>query len=182
MKDTAIVVRNLCHACGSGSERRPVLANLSFTVSPGELFCVLGPSGCGKTTLLKLIAGFLTPDVGEINAAGGRVTGPGPDRALVFQQPQLFPWQTVAGNIEQGLRHQPGNRQSRREKRERLLALIGLEEYRRCFPAQLSGGMQQRVALARALALEPEVLLLDEPFAALDQGPGGKIYRMSCCA
>ncbi|HDS16133.1 MAG TPA: ABC transporter ATP-binding protein [Proteobacteria bacterium] len=169
MKRGEVVLEHVSHAYPGSDGAVSVIDNLHVTIAPGELFCVLGPSGCGKTTLLKLIAGFAKPTGGRILVSGEKVTGPGPERALVFQQPQLFPWLTVAANIERGLRRRFHQTAPRRKKLVELLDLIGLEAFADHYPHQLSGGMQQRVALARALALEPEVLLLDEPFTALDQ-------------
>jgi len=153
---------------GAASQPVTALQDLSLTVSPGELVCLIGPSGCGKSTLLNLIAGFLTPTSGRVQVGGQPVTAPGPDRAMVFQDPALFPWLTVAGNIEFVLRMQGQGRREREQARERLVKLVGLEEFERAHPHELSGGMRQRVAIARALALQPRVLLMDEPFGALD--------------
>ncbi len=169
MRKGEIVVDNVTHAYVGGKCSREVIGRLNIVVRPGELFCVLGPSGCGKTTLLNLIAGFIAPSEGRIMVSGKPVANPGKKRVLVFQQPHLFPWLTVAGNIRQGLMGGAGGGRRQHEKIAGLIRLIGLESFEKHYPHQLSGGMQQRVALARALALEPEVLLLDEPFAALDQ-------------
>lgn len=142
-----------------------VLRDITVVINPGELFCVLGPSGCGKTTLLHLIAGFLPPATGCIRVSARTVSSPGPDRALVFQDATLFPWLSIKGNIGYGLRC------SRKEKQRtvsNLFGLVGLEGWEDNYPYELSGGMRQRVALARALALGPDILLMDEPFAALD--------------
>ena len=169
MSDPAVMIRGLNHTYGGGERKINVLQALHLTVQPGEFFCVLGPSGCGKTTLLELIGGFLPVQKGVIEVYGRQVFAPGPDRALVFQQAQLFPWRTVAGNIDYALSGRLKERRQRRRELTDLLALVGLTDFAGRFPAELSGGMRQRVALARALALKPEILLLDEPFAALDQ-------------
>ncbi|MBV5306021.1 MAG: ABC transporter ATP-binding protein [Desulfobulbaceae bacterium] len=147
---------------GGDDGRLPVLDDLTLHIQPREFVCILGPSGCGKTTLLHLIAGFQRPSSGRIVVSGKEVSGPGPERAMVFQHSALFPWFTVAGNIGYGLK------QGDRGRIKALLQLVGLEEFAGAYPHQLSGGMRQKVSLARALALEPDVLLMDEPFAAID--------------
>src|SRR5205085_5192162 len=129
---------------------------------------IVGPPGCGKTTCVRLAAGFEFPTEGSVAVDGRRITGPGPDRAVVFQQFALFPWKTVFDNIALGLRNKGVARDERRERVEKAIALMNLEGYETAFPHQLSGGMQQRVAIARAYVLEPDVLLMDEPFGALD--------------
>jgi len=143
---------------------------VSLDVHEGERYVLLGPSGCGKSTLLKAAAGFITPHEGEIRLDGQRVIGPGPDRIVVFQEfDQLPPWKTVLGNVMFPLL--ATNRLGRREAQERAHAVldqVGLAEFATAYPHQLSGGMKQRVAIARALAMQPRVLLMDEPFAALD--------------
>jgi len=147
------------------------LKDVSFTVGQGEFWTILGPSGSGKTTLLRCLAGFETPTSGEILVAGRRVTAPGRDRMMVFQDlGQLFPWRTVLGNILFALRLARPEK-SRKECCElaySYLRLVGLEDYAHLYPHQLSGGMKQRVAIARALGVQPAVLLMDEPFASLD--------------
>jgi NitT/TauT family transport system ATP-binding protein len=142
---------------------------VDLAVKHGEFVCLLGPSGCGKTTLLNAVAGFLQISAGELTLGGKPITHPGPDRAMVFQQPGLLPWRDVLHNVTYGL--EMSGRMRGREAAERattLLELVGLADFARSFPHQLSGGMQQRVNLARALAVEPELLLLDEPFASVD--------------
>jgi NitT/TauT family transport system ATP-binding protein len=146
------------------------LRELSFSVEASELVCVVGPSGCGKTTLLRCVAGLLEPTAGEVLLQGVGVTGPPPDLAVVFQEygRSLFPWMTVRGNVDLPLRAKrlPGAR--RAELVDEALAAVGLGDVHGAYPWQLSGGMQQRVAIARAVAYEPHVLLMDEPFAAVD--------------
>ncbi|MGA1861213.1 ABC transporter ATP-binding protein [Azospirillum sp. 11R-A] len=147
----------------------PMFRSLALSARPGEFVALLGPSGCGKTTLLNLLSGFLPPDSGRITIDGETVTPEMPALGYVFQSPQLFPWLNVLDNVRFGLRmagRLPDADQ--RDKAMAALALVGLEAAAGKFPHQLSGGMQQRVALARALVLEPRLLLMDEPFAALD--------------
>ena len=143
-----------------------VLQHIDLDVSEGEFVCILGPSGCGKSTLLNIVAGFLQPTSGEVTIDGQPVTGPDPRRIFVFQERGVFPWLTVEGNIGFGL-----FRLSADERRERIahyVQLVGLSGFERAFPRELSGGMKQRVEVARALAVNPDVLYLDEPFGALD--------------
>ncbi|MDR7273727.1 ABC transporter ATP-binding protein [Catenuloplanes atrovinosus] len=144
--------------------------DLTFTVADGDLTCLVGPSGCGKTTLLKCIAGLLPPSGGTVTVDGTPVTGPPPGMAVVFQEygRSLFPWMRVAANVELPLRQKGLPRERRRELVAESLAAVGLADAHGAYPWQLSGGMQQRVAIARAIAYEPRVLLMDEPFAAVD--------------
>nr|WSZ13294.1 ABC transporter ATP-binding protein [Streptomyces canus] len=154
-----------------GSGRRvEAVRDLTFTVEAGELVCLVGPSGCGKTTLLKCMGGLLTPTAGEVHLAGRKVTGPPPGMAFVFQEygRSLFPWMRVADNVELPLKQKDLSKARRRELVADALESVDLAEAAGAYPWQLSGGMQQRVAIARALAYEPEVLLMDEPFAAVD--------------
>ncbi len=144
------------------------LDNVSLEVKPGEFLCVVGPSGCGKSTLLHLIAGLQPQTSGRILVDGAPVGGPGTDRILIFQELGLFPWLTVGGNVEFGLKMKNVGKPEREEKVQYYLRLVHLLKFRDSYIHQLSGGMRQRVALARALATEPDVLLMDEPFAALD--------------
>jgi NitT/TauT family transport system ATP-binding protein len=154
---------------GRNSSDYLAISGIDFTISPGEFFCLLGPSGCGKSTVLRLIAGFLAPTPGEILVRGKHITGPGVDRAVVFQgDAALFNWLTVEENISFGprMRHLP------QEKYRRIVAdnirLVGLEGFGQYHPNQLSGGMRQRLQIARVLANDPSILLMDEPFGALD--------------
>ncbi|HSA89273.1 MAG TPA: ABC transporter ATP-binding protein [Burkholderiales bacterium] len=139
-----------------------------FSVRDGEFVTIIGPSGCGKSTLLHIMGGFIQGESGEIRVHGRRVNGPGPDRGVMFQEFALFPWKTVAGNVAWGLEAQGFPRDKIEETVRAYLDMIGLSEFRNHYPAELSGGMKQRVALARVLAFNPEVLLMDEPFGALD--------------
>lgn len=153
---------------GTGKQQTVALRNVSLEIGRHEFVCILGHSGCGKTTLLNLVAGFETPSGGSVRAFGKPVTAPGPDRTMMFQDYALFPWLTVNGNIGYGLRRRGVARKERDEIIRRYVDLIDLKGFEFKYPHQLSGGMRQRVALARALAVNPAVLLMDEPFAALD--------------
>jgi len=144
------------------------LRDVSLSVAPGEFVCLIGPSGCGKTTLLQLVAGFLQPTAGRVLMGGVPVGAPGPDRGMVFQEYALFAWMTARQNVEFGLRMQGVGRAERRERSRAALARVGLERAADRYPHELSGGMRQRVAVARALINRPRVLLMDEPFAAVD--------------
>jgi NitT/TauT family transport system ATP-binding protein len=139
-----------------------------FSVRDGEFVTLIGPSGCGKSTLLHIMGGFIRAEAGEISVHGRRVSGPGPDRGMMFQEFALFPWKTVAGNVAWGLEAQGRPRREIEAAVAKYVDMIGLTDFRNHYPAELSGGMKQRVALARVLAFDPEVLLMDEPFGALD--------------
>ena len=146
-----------------------VLAGIDLDVREGELVSIVGPSGCGKTSFLNAVDGLIKVTDGEIRVDGRPVTGPGPDRAVVFQNDSLFPWRTVLHNVTYGLELQRQlGRSEMRERARALLDLVGLGGFAEHYPHELSGGMRQRVNIARALAMEPQLLLLDEPFAALD--------------
>jgi NitT/TauT family transport system ATP-binding protein len=144
----------------------PVLENIDLEVYDGEFVCLLGPSGCGKSTLLSAMAGFLKPTAGAIRIDGEIVRGPDPRRIFVFQERGVFPWLTVEGNIGFGLRRLSAR--ERAERVERYIRMVGLEGFEKSYPHELSGGMKQRVEVARALAVNPDVMFLDEPFGALD--------------
>jgi NitT/TauT family transport system ATP-binding protein len=149
----------------------PIVAldDVSLTVADGEFVCIVGPSGCGKTTFLNIVAGLLPMSAGSIAIGGHAVDGPGRDRAVVFQQSSLLPWRTTFDNVLYGMQlHRRFAPEEMRERAQRFIDLVGLRGFERHYPAELSGGMQQRVNLARALATDPEILLMDEPFAALD--------------
>lgn len=144
----------------------PVLQDISLEVAEGEFVCLLGPSGCGKSTLLSTMAGFLSPTSGEVKIDGQAVRGPDPRRIFVFQERGVFPWLTVEGNIAFGLFHL--TRPERQQRVAHYIKMVGLEGFEKAYPPALSGGMKQRLEVARALAVNPDMLFLDEPFGALD--------------
>src|SRR6185436_7867739 len=147
----------------------PALVDVSLTVDDGEFVAVVGPSGCGKTSLMNIVAGLLPYDEGTVTIDGKQVHGPGVDRAVVFQHSSLLPWRTIAGNVRYGMEMQRRfDSAAMKERTDRFIKLVGLNGFENHFPSELSGGMQQRVYPARALAADPVVLLMDEPFAALD--------------
>src|SRR5262245_23639127 len=152
----------------SRRQRHLALSDLSLRVGEGEFVSILGPSGCGKSTLLYVVGGFVPPSMGQVLVNGKAVTGPGPDRGPVFQEFALFPWKTVLGNVMYGLLEQGVGKPRAEEKARALISLVHLKGYEDFYPKQLSGGMKQRVAIARTLAYEPKILLMDEPFGALD--------------
>ncbi|MGD0417406.1 MAG: ABC transporter ATP-binding protein [Terriglobales bacterium] len=152
----------------TSGERLLALDQINLEVKPGEFLCIVGPSGCGKSTLLHLIAGLHPQTSGKVLVDGTPVSGPGTDRILIFQELGMFPWLTVGGNVEFGMKMKNVPKAEREEKVQYYLRLVHLSKFRDSYVHQLSGGMRQRVALARALATEPDVLLMDEPFAALD--------------
>src|ERR1043165_1579650 len=151
-------------------DREPITALRGFNleVGKGEFVSIVGPSGCGKSTFLNLLLGLIRPDSGEMTLAGSPISGPGQERAMVFQEFGLLPWRTVRANVELGLELKGIPSSERAQRATELIKLVGLKDFERHYPHELSGGMKQRVGLARALATEPEVLLMDEPFAALD--------------
>ncbi|WP_073309623.1 ABC transporter ATP-binding protein [Halobaculum gomorrense] len=144
------------------------LADVSFDVTDGEFVCIVGPSGCGKTTLFRIIAGLEEATDGEVSLSGDPVDGPSRDLGIVFQEYHLFPWRTVRGNVGFGLEQTDMDESERADRVDELIDLVGLDGFTNSYPPQLSGGMKQRVALARALAVDPELLLMDEPFGAVD--------------
>ncbi|TYC55801.1 ATP-binding cassette domain-containing protein [Rhodobacterales bacterium] len=163
--DNAVVARSVSKTYGDVE----ALKNLTLEFPRGQLTSLLGPSGCGKTTLLKIIAGLLKPTSGEIEVNGKPVTGPGPDRAFVFQDFALMPWATVLRNVAFGLELRGVARSEREAIAEKYIADVGLKGFENSYPHQLSGGMRQRVGLARALSVDADVLLMDEPFSAVDE-------------
>ena len=150
-----------------GGEIR-VVRDFNFVCQENEFICLFGPGQCGKTTLINLIAGFEMPTEGTIMVNGKRVTEPGPERGVVFQNITLFPWLTTMGNVEYGMKTAKVPKKERRERAQKYINLVGLQGFEQSYPIQLSGGMKQRVGIARAYSIEPEVMLMDEPFGALD--------------
>jgi NitT/TauT family transport system ATP-binding protein len=163
-----VTIDNVSLHLGSGAERFAALQNVTLNAAPGEFVCILGPSGCGKSTLLGAVAGHLAISHGAIQVDAKAVTEPHPERGLVFQHHTLFPWQKVVDNVAFGLKMKGVQRAERRQRARAILELVGLGEFAERYPRQLSGGMQQRVELARVLINDPRVLLMDEPFGALD--------------
>ncbi|HIJ06898.1 MAG: ABC transporter related protein [Methanomicrobiales archaeon 53_19] len=164
-----VVLRNVSKTfTARQNEPLTALQDISAEVSNGEFLCILGPSGCGKTTLLRMIGGLDHPTSGEIEVEGTPVTGPDPRLAMIFQEYSLYPWRTVRANVGFGLQMRGMPHEEREEIVTRFIGLVGLEGFGDSYPYELSGGMRQRVAVARALATDPAVLLMDEPFGALD--------------
>jgi NitT/TauT family transport system ATP-binding protein len=164
-----IEIRDVTLVYDTPGGKVPGVKNVSFNIGASEFICIVGPSGCGKSTLLNIIAGFLQPAAGEIHIGGKKVDGHGMDRGVVFQDfAQLFPWRTALGNVSFGLEMKGVPKEEREKIAREQLRLVKLEKFTASYPHHLSGGMQQRVAIARALAYNPAVLLMDEPFAALD--------------
>ena len=168
MQASHIEVRNVHKVFNAGEREVVALKDINLQIPNGQFVCLLGPSGCGKSTLLNAIAGFALPSAGEITANGALVKGPGPDRGMVFQEYALFPWMTVEKNIGFGLEIKGMGKDQINSIVERLLAMLSLSDFRHRFPKDLSGGMRQRVAIARVLALDSPIMLMDEPFGALD--------------
>lgn len=163
-----IDVREISKTYGTGDDAVHVLDNIDFTVPEREFVCILGPSGCGKTTLMKMMDGLVDPTRGEIHIGRNTVTEPTDDAAVVFQNFELFPWRTTLDNVALGLEISGTGESERYEVAREWIEKVGLDGFEDSLPSELSGGMQQRVGLARALAVDPEVLLMDEPFGALD--------------
>ncbi len=168
MPEPFLDLRGVAMRYGAKDEAVSALDDVQLSVGPREFVTIVGPSGCGKSTLLYLVGGFLMPTAGEIRLRGRPVAGPGPDRGIVFQRYSLFPWRTVAGNIGYGLEEKGVPRAERERVVREYVKLVHLEGFEGRFPRELSGGMQQRVAIAQTLACQPEILLMDEPFGALD--------------
>ena len=164
-----LVVQNVSKRFGQGPDAVRALRPIDIAVGAGEFLAIVGPSGCGKSTLLNIVAGFETPTSGRILLDGRPIAGPGPERGVVFQQGALFTWMSVLENVAFGPRALGKGAAESRDIARKYIELVGLTGFEKRFPYELSGGMQQRVGIARALANEPEVLLMDEPFAALDQ-------------
>lgn len=172
-----LVISNISKSFETAAHKNiAALAPVNLEINEGEFVVFVGPSGCGKTTLLNLIAGFLKPATGEILLDGKRVVRPGPDRMMMFQEPALFPWLNVLDNVSFGLPGRWLHRAARRERAREFLRMVHLESFEKASIHELSGGMKQRVALARALAPQPHLLLIDEPFNALDQLVKSELY------
>ena len=163
-----IEIRDLGVVFGTNGRAVEAVSSVSMTVEPGEFVSLIGPSGCGKSTLLNIVAGFVRPSSGEALLDANPITKPGSDRGVVFQQYSLFPWMSVRKNVEFGLKMQGVNASKRETTARTLLGLAGLLAFENHYPDQLSGGMKQRVGIVRALATSPQILLMDEPFGALD--------------
>ncbi len=161
-------VHDLTKTFRRGERSVTAIERFSLEVEANEFVSIVGPSGCGKSTFLHIVGGFERADRGEMRLAGKPIAGPGPDRGLLFQEFALFPWRSVIGNVGWALEVQGMARDGRLRRAERYLRMVGLWNFRDAYPGELSGGMKQRVALARVLAFEPEILLMDEPFGALD--------------
>ncbi len=173
-----IVVDNVSHMYRPPRGRAvTALDQVSIEIAEREFVALLGPSGCGKSTLLYLIGGFLPVETGAITVDGKPVAGPGPDRGIVFQHFALFPWKTVRGNILYGLERQGMPKEEREKRAMEFIELVGLVGFEDSYPSQLSGGMKQRTAIARTLAFDPQILLMDEPFGALDAQTRGLMQR-----
>jgi NitT/TauT family transport system ATP-binding protein len=171
-RDAAVHIKNVSHQFGEAGETQFVraLADTSLDIARGELLCLIGPSGCGKSTLLNVIGGLMTPTGGTVEVAGKPVRGPMPqDIAFVFQENALFPWNTVLENVRLGMLFQGVPKAEHEARAKQSLEAVGLIDFAHHYPSQLSGGMRQRAALARALSLKTDILLMDEPFGALDE-------------
>ncbi|EIE52993.1 ATP-binding protein [Salipiger aestuarii] len=168
MAEPKISFRNVSKRFGAGDDAFTAIQNLTLDIEDGEIVTVVGPSGCGKSTAMNMVAGLISQSSGEVLVDGKPVSGPGPDRGVIFQQYALFPWMTVRENVEFGLKLQKLDKAERRERALHYLGLVGLADFADFYPKTLSGGMKQRCAIARAYAVNPTVLLMDEPFGALD--------------
>ncbi|WP_459659784.1 ABC transporter ATP-binding protein [Acinetobacter calcoaceticus] len=168
IKHGHVRIQNLSLHLGQGKSRFQALDRVNFEIQPSEFICLLGPSGCGKSTLLGALAGHLPISSGALTVDNETIVEPHPDRGLVFQQHTLFPWKSVLENIAFGLKMKGVGKQNRIDQAKKMIDLVGLKGFEQKFPAELSGGMQQRVEIARVLINEPRILLMDEPFGALD--------------
>jgi NitT/TauT family transport system ATP-binding protein len=173
-----IDVAQVAISLGEGADAFEAVSGLDFAIAPGELICILGPSGCGKSTLLGALAGHLPITGGTLTVDGQQVRGPSPDRGMVFQQHTLFPWKRVRENVAFGPKMRGLAKAERNRAADAILNLVGLSGFEAFYPAQLSGGMQQRVEIARVLINQPRVLLMDEPFSALDAQTRGMMQEV----
>ena len=168
MKDSIIEIKNLNIEFTSENQKVVALEKINLDINKNEFICIMGVSGCGKTTLLNALAGFIQPTNGKILLKGNEIQGPGPDRAVVFQDDAVFPWLSVEDNIAYSHKIKSTYGDKEKELVQNYIKLVGLEDFKKAWPRQLSGGMRKRVDLARAFSAEPELLLMDEPFGALD--------------
>ncbi len=179
-KRTLMELRNLTKSFKTSSKRRGYLVTravdgVTLDIYDEEFICFIGPSGCGKTTLLRLVAGLIKPSEGEIRIAGKAMTGPGPERGMVFQMIGLMPWLTAVQNVEFALELRKVAVSERKQKAMAAIEMVGLSKFADYYPHEISGGMQQRVGIARAIAVEPQILLMDEPFGSLDAITRGQL-------
>ncbi|MET1077152.1 MAG: ABC transporter ATP-binding protein [Pseudomonas sp.] len=173
-----VQVEQLTIRLGDGAQAFEAVQSLDFAIAPGEFVCILGPSGCGKSTLLGALAGHLPPSTGTLRVDGRRVDGPSPERGMVFQQHSLLPWRSVLDNVAFGLKMQGLGKTERQRQAADFLGLVGLQDFAQRWPNQLSGGMQQRAEIARVLINRPHLLLMDEPFGALDAQTRSKMQEL----
>jgi NitT/TauT family transport system ATP-binding protein len=167
-KEIKLSIQNVSKTFMRKGKTVQAVSNIDLAIKSNEFIVLVGPSGCGKSTLLHMVAGLIKPTSGKILMDGKEISGPGPERSVVFQQSALFPWLTVSENMEFGLQYQKHSSNERKQIVEKYIELMGLKGFEKAYPNELSGGMKQRVALARSYAVNPEMLLMDEPFAALD--------------
>jgi NitT/TauT family transport system ATP-binding protein len=182
LSEALLVVDNLTKVYANDSQEVVALKDISVSVEKGQFISIVGPSGCGKTTLLEILCGLRPPSSGSVKIQGETVTGPHRSIGIVFQEESTFPWRTVLENVEFGLQMQGVAKAVRREKACRMIDLVGLSGFENAYPYQLSGGMKQRVAIARTLVTEPEIVVMDEPFGALDEQTrlilGGELLKI----
>jgi NitT/TauT family transport system ATP-binding protein len=178
LNQAKVTIKNLSHWFGSGSHRLLVLDNVSLSLANNEFVSVVGTSGCGKSTLLNIIAGLINPEEGDVWVDGVPITGPGRDRGVVFQTYTLFPWMPVWKNVHFALNKSNLSKKEKRELASHYIETVGLKGFENAYPNQLSGGMRQRVAIARVLVYKPKVLLMDEPFGALDAQTRGMMQEL----
>jgi NitT/TauT family transport system ATP-binding protein len=182
LSEPLLVVENVTKIYTSDSHEVVALKDISLSVEKGQFVSIVGPSGCGKTTLLEILCGLRTPSSGAVKIKGETVAGPHRSIGIVFQEESTFPWRTVLENVEFGLQMRGVRKDERREKARRMIAMVGLSGFEDAYPYQLSGGMKQRVAIARTLVTEPEIVVMDEPFGALDEQTrlilGGELLKI----